>query len=248
MDYPLLLTFIQFIGLVAMAVGAISTLHLIALHYVMRDWDSMGRRSFSQAAGVEAIALLAFAFASGGLFALHFFQTSDLPPLMVLLFRLVVLCVLAGSIVFMIAVAKPWLLELRDAPLALSLTLNRQVALTLGFASFASALVVQVLTFFVTPENLHLGQLAFMTLVFWLALAIPSLAMHGFVSIVNRDEGPAVLEPQGDEGMVPLRQMPTLVALVQPEPLLLSAHIPARRAPRPALMRREDIGIDYAIA
>ena len=259
MNYPFLLNATQILGLLLMAGCAIAALRLLSVCFVLRDWNDATKQAFSRIATVQALGLLVFAFASGGLFALNFFKTSDLPPLTMLLFQVLLLLVLSGSVVFTLTIVRPWLAELPEGPLAQTIGFNRLTAITLAFSAFAAATTFWALLAWTGPWTVagsqpNLGHFALMILLIWALLVVPSLSLSGIAAFLNRHNFSRDVEAALDAELLPRRIAPQLAELPQtrmvparmvPAPMV---HVPARRAPRPTLVPREDYAGNFAIA
>jgi hypothetical protein len=243
MNYPLLLNATQVIGLVCMACSAIAALRLLSMRFVLREWNEAAAQSFRILATVQAIGLLAFAFASGGLAALHFVQTSNLPPPHRLVFQILLISILISSVIFKVAIARPWLSETPAGPLVRTLNVHRLTAMTLAYAGFAAAWINWVvMAASDAAYQPNVGHIALMTMLFWSVLAVPSLLLCGIFAYARpqpeeREPGSVLTVDRSllDRNLSQ-RQMPQLHDIPEMRPI----HIPARRAPRPLLVPREE--------
>lgn len=237
MDYSSLVTNVQVAGLLLMAASAICLLRLVVVHYVQRNWWTEQVQSLNLTTSTMAAGLLLLAFAGGGHLASRLFETNQIPNLPRLGLQAVLMTLLAGSVIFLHVIAAPWLARIdrrgREArPLVLDLSVNKSLALTLGFAVFASAwtLWLVIATTEVPPQTASsLSALTFMTMVFWALLGLPALVLR--LLAVRAMEPEAV-----PEAAAPGRAMPAIPDVPQHR----FAHVPAPRAPRPSLVARDE--------
>ena len=236
MDYSTLVTNVQVAGLVIMAASAVGLLRLVVVHYVQRNWWAEQIHSMNIITSFMAGGLLLLAFAGGGHLAARLFETNQMPNLPRLGLQAVLMTLLASSVIFLHVIAAPWLARIdgrrREArPLVLDLSAHKTLAMTLGFAIFASAwtLWLVIATSDVAPQTASsLSALTFMTMVFWALLAIPALTLRIL----------AVRAMSGDEPEMAAEPVPVHVVPDVPQPRF--AHVPAPRAPRPSLLARDD--------
>ncbi len=242
MDYSSLVNNVQVAGLVVMAAGAVGLLRLVVVHYVQRNWWAEQVQSMNVITSIMAAGLLLLAFAGGGHLASRLFETNQMPDLSRLGLQAMLMTLLAASVIFLHVIAAPWLarigsptaLRSREArPLVLDLSAHKTLAMTLGFAVFASAwtLWLVIATSNVAPQTAaSLSALTFMTMLFWALLrcrlALRILAVRAMGEPEAADDAVAAHAvtdaPQPQFAHVPV------------------AHVPAPRAPRPSLVRRED--------
>ncbi len=188
MNYPFLVTVMQVAGLVLLAGCAIGLLRLITIHFIQHDWTREQARSLLPLTALQSAGLLVFAFSAGGILAIRFFETNELPPLPLFAAQVALMAVLAAGTVFLHVVARPWLCEFDtetedDAPLVMRLGIHRLIAMTLAFAAFASAWVLWVVMAWpdaaAPPANQLLSAFAITTLVLWALLAVPAVVLRG---------------------------------------------------------------------
>jgi len=249
LNYPLLLNASQILGLLLMAGSAVAALRLLSICFVLRDWNATANRAFVKIATLQATGLLVFAFASGGLFALNFFKTSDLPAMSVLAFQILLLLVLSGSVVFTLTFVRSWLAATPEGPLVQTIGFNRLTAMTLAFSAFAAAATFWVLVAWTGQANAaaspaNPGHFALMTLLLWALLAVPSLSLSGISAFLNRHTFSHDVAAALDAELLPHRTAPQLAEF----PAVRTIHVPARRAPRPTLVPREDYAGSFATA
>jgi hypothetical protein len=237
MDYSSLVSNVQVAGLVLMAVSAVGLLRLVVVHYVQRNWWAEQVQSMNVITSVMAAGLLLLAFAGGGHLASRLFETNQMPNLPRLGLQALLMTLLAGSVIFLHVVAAPWLARInrrgREArPLVLDLTVNKSLAMTLGFAIFASAWTLwPVIAASEVPPQLasSLSALTFMTMLFWALLGLPALVLR-LLAVRAMDEPDLALDV-AEAGVAPA--MPDAQQHRY-------AHVPAPRAPRPSLVSRDD--------
>ncbi len=257
MNYPDLLSVTHYLGLLLMFASAVALLQNLTVCFFLRGWNAKARQGFSQAMAVEAAGLLLFAFSSGGLFALQFITSNTLPPPALLVLRIALLVILSCSVVFLLVIARPWLMNARPMLLSRELGPHQMLAMSLAFASFAAAWIAWVVAGMGTSLPIsspvgagvqanipHLGHVALMTLLFWTVLAVPALLLSALAAYRHRDgfaDDPDLSRfddtvPASGEDYAVDRYMPRLVDI----PVPARVHIPARRAPRPALVPHDE--------
>lgn len=245
MSLSLLVTTTQVVGLLLLGGGAIALLRLLTIHFVQHDWSDREGRALLATTATLAAGLLLFAFSSGGHFAATFFKTNNLPPLPLLALQVVLLIVLSASVVFLHVIAKPWFSDDEDGrvtgrPLVMTLNVHRLLAVALALAALVTGwclwLVVALSVEAVPGAAQVFAALALMTLLLWLLLAAPAVALRAAAVHALRDERPAFV-PSPDA--VPQRRVLPLLG-EEPQPTPVIAHVPAPRAPRPLLIPRDD--------